>query len=305
MITTTRTSRTPVTHLFTVDVEEYFQVGAFQHIIPRQSWDFWPSRAKPSVERLLDVLARHDVKATCFVLGWFATRHPALVRALATNGHEIASHGWSHRSLSALSPDTFREEVRASKALLEGLVGRPVVGFRAPNFSIVPGGEWAFDVLLEEGYRYDSSLFVHRRRSDSGYPGSHPAAHEIVRASGRIIELPIAVRGWAGIPVPASGGGYFRHLPYAVTRGAFARLSRRGTPGVFYIHPWELDPDQPRVRAPLATRLRHYTGLRQAPARLERLLSEFAFTSVVRHPTLGFSERPREARVDICMAAVQ
>ena len=278
-----------VTHLLTVDVEEYFQVGAFEGVIPREQWEQWPSRAEPSIARLLDLFARHEVKATCFVLGWFAKHHPRLVRALAADGHEIASHGWSHRSLTALTRDGFRDEVRSSKALLEQIVGHAVVGFRAPNFSIVPGREWAFDVLLEEGYLYDSSLFVHRKRRNSGYPAARATVHEIARVNGRIMELPIAARGWLGIPLPASGGGYFRHLPYAITHDAFARLTRRGTPGVFYIHPWELDAGQPRVNAPLRTRLRHYTGIRRAETRLDRLLSEFAFTSVRRHPMLGFA----------------
>lgn len=290
MLKTTH-DRPAVTHLLTVDVEEYFQVGAFERVIAREQWDHWPSRAEPSIARLLDVFARQEVKATCFVLGWFAKRHPRLVRALAADGHEIASHGWSHRSLTELTPEGFRDEVRTSKALLEQIVGKPVTGFRAPNFSIVPGREWAFDILLEEGYLYDSSLFVYRKRRNSGYPSAHPTAHEILRANGRIMELPIAARGWFGVALPAAGGGYFRHLPYAVTRDAFARLTRRGTPGVFYIHPWELDVEQPRVKAPLRTRLRHYTGIGSAEARLDRLLSEFAFTSVRRHPTLGFAER--------------
>lgn len=283
-------SAATVTHVLTVDVEEYFQVGAFERVIPRDDWERWPSRAAPSIERLLDVFARHEVTATCFVLGWFARRHPRLVRALASAGHEVASHGWSHRSLTALAPTEFRDEIRRSKALLEQIVGKPVVGYRAPNFSIVPGREWAFDVLLDEGYLYDSSLFVHRKRRNSGYPSAHPAAHEIVRENGRIMELPIAARGWMGVALPASGGGYFRYLPYAVTRDAFARLNRRGTPGVFYIHPWELDAEQPRVKAPLATRIRHYTGISRAEPRLDRLLADFAFASVRRHPTLGFAE---------------
>jgi len=175
--------------------------------------------------------------------------------------------------------------VRTSKELLEQLTGRPVHGFRAPNFSIVRGTEWAFDVLIEEGYRYDSSLFAHRRRARSGYPGVMGAPHRITRPSGSLLELPIAARARiAGVAVPAGGGGYFRHLPYAVTNNAFRALSARGEAGVFYIHPWELDPDQPRIGAPPLTRLRHYTGIRRSDARLARLLSDFEFTSVERHP---------------------
>jgi polysaccharide deacetylase family protein (PEP-CTERM system associated) len=275
-----------VTHFFTVDVEEYFQVGAFEHVIARDEWQRWPSRAEPSLMRLLELLARHDVKATCFVLGCFAERHPTLVRALVDAGHEIASHGWSHRSLVGLSPRAVRTELRASRDRLEQIAAVPVVGFRAPNFSIVPGLDWVFDLLLEEGYAYDSSLFAYRRRPASGYPGACTTPHRLGRAGGTLLEIPIAVRGWAGVPVPAAGGAYFRHLPYLVTRRAFARATRRGTPSVFYIHPWELDPDQPRVNVSAATRLRHYGGIRRTAPRLERLLSEFSFTSIARHPSL-------------------
>lgn len=276
----------PVSHVFTVDVEEYFQVGAFERVIPRATWDSCPTRAEPAISRLIDLLARHDVKATCFVLGWFAKKHRMLVRALAAAGHEIASHGWSHRSVVGITPGLFRVELRSSKDLLEQIVGQPVIGFRAPNFSIVPGTEWAFDMLVEEGYEFDSSLFVHRKRRASGYPGASPAPHDIHCESGTLLEIPIAVQGWAGVPVPASGGGYFRHLPYAVTRRAFAKLTNDRTAGVFYIHPWELDAEQPRVRASLPTRVRHYAGIRGTPARLDRLLSEFSFTSIARHPAL-------------------
>lgn len=273
-----------VTHFFTVDVEEYFQVGAFEHVISRDSWEHWPSRADASVDLLLDLLERHGVKATCFVLGWFAQRHPAVVRRLADAGHEIASHGWSHRSLVELTPAQFATELRTSKDLLEQIAGQRVAGFRAPNFSIVPGLEWAFDVLIDEGYRFDSSLFANRHRPASGFPGARTTVHHIRRPNGRILEVPLAVRGWMGRPVPASGGGYFRLLPYAVTRRAFAELSARGVPGVFYIHPWELDARQPRVAVALPTRVRHYTGIRRASQRLERMLSEFSFTSIAAHP---------------------
>ncbi len=277
----------PVTHIFTVDVEEYFQVGALERVIPRESWESWPTRAEPALRCLTDVLARHGVKATCFVLGWFAKRNRALVRALADTGHEIASHGWSHRSLVDLTPASLRAELRRSKDLLEDITGQRVLGFRAPNFSLVPGTEWAFDALLDEGYEYDSSLFVHRQRRGSGYPGACVRAHEIRRSGGTLFEIPVAVRGWAGVRVPASGGGYFRHLPYGVTRAAFAAMSRQGAPGVFYIHPWELDVEQPRVRASLLTRLRHYAGIPHTASRLDRLLSEFSFTSIARHPSIG------------------
>ncbi len=275
-----------VTHFFTGDVEDYFQVGAFEQAIPRDEWPRWPTRAEPSLGRLVDLLARHDVKATCFVLGCFAERHRTLVRSLVDAGHEIASHGWSHRSLVGLSPRAVRTELRTSKNLLEQIAGAPVVGFRAPNFSVVPGLDWVFDVLLEEGYTYDSSLFVHRRRPASGYPGACELPHHLWRSGGTLLEIPIATRGWIGVPVPAAGGGYFRHFPYRVTQRAFARATRQMVPSVFYIHPWELDADQPQVKASLPTRLRHYTGIRRTAPRLERLLSDFSFTSIARHPAL-------------------
>ena len=275
-----------VAHFFTVDVEEYFQVGAFEHAIPRDDWHRWPTRAEPSLVRLLDLLDRYGVKATCFVLGCFAEQHRALVRALVDGGHEVASHGWSHRSLVGLSPRAVRTELRTSKNLLEQIAGVPVVGFRAPNFSIVPGLDWVFDLLLEEGYTYDSSLFVHRSRPASGYPGACATPHRLWRSGGMLLEIPIAARAWIGVPVPASGGGYFRHLPYLVTQRAFARSTRQRTPSVFYIHPWELDVEQPRVKVSLPTRLRHYAGIRRTAPRLERLLSDFSFTSIARHPSL-------------------
>jgi polysaccharide deacetylase family protein (PEP-CTERM system associated) len=285
----------PVSHILTVDVEEYFQVGAFDRVIARSDWHRWPSRAEATIDRMIDLFARHGVHSTCFVLGWLAERYPRLVRRLAAAGHEIASHGWHHQSVTSLTPEAFRSDVRRSRHLLQQITGERVLGYRAPNFSIVPGSEWAFDVLIEEGYEYDSSLFIHRRRRNSGYPSAYPNPHEIPRPSGHIVELPIAVCGWAGTTVPASGGAYFRYLPYSVTRRAFERHGRQGTPGVFYIHPWELDPDQPRVPAQTLTRVRHYTGLRRTLPRLEQLLTDFRFASVREHPSLGFCRVEEDA----------
>ncbi|MFQ5745734.1 MAG: XrtA system polysaccharide deacetylase [Gemmatimonadota bacterium] len=269
------------THVFSVDVEEYFQVHAFESRIARDEWESMPSRVERGVDALLGLLDRHDARATFFVLGWIGRRHPDLVRRIAAEGHEIASHGWSHRRVSELRREAFREEVRDSRALLGDLAGRAVIGYRAPSFSLLPGCEWAFDVLLEEGYRYDSSLFP-IRRANYGYPGALPEPHLIAREAGVILELPMTLATWRGIRIPASGGGYFRQLPYRISRHAFRQRAENGTPAVFYVHPWELDPDQPRVRAPWLTRRRHYGGLATVGERLERLLSEFRFTSVDR-----------------------
>jgi polysaccharide deacetylase family protein (PEP-CTERM system associated) len=266
-------------HYFTVDVEEYFQVSAFEAFVSREQWPDMESRVCKSMERLLEILAEHDVKGTFFVLGWVAERYPHLVRTLVESGHEIASHGWDHRRVTEQTPEEFRESVRRSRGLLEDLAGQPVVGFRAPSFSIVPGREWALDILVEEGYRYDSSLFPIRRRG-YGFPSAERDPHWIARPAGRLLEIPPMTVARCGINIPAAGGAYFRFLPYALVRAALTQAQRRGVSGTFYIHPWELDAEQPRLPVPLATRLRHYTGLKGTVARLRRLLAEFRFRPI-------------------------
>jgi polysaccharide deacetylase family protein (PEP-CTERM system associated) len=271
--------RSTLKHFFTVDVEEYFQVNAFEDIVSRDAWPSFPSRVALNVDRMLEVLARFGVRGTFFTLGWVAKRHPRVVTRIAAAGHEIASHGWWHRKVTSLTVSEFREEVRSTKALLEDITGTPVQGYRAPSFSIVPGREWAFDVLIEEGYTYDSSIFpVHR--TDYGYPDAPPIAHIIERPAGRLCEFPLATMIWNGVRIPAAGGGYFRHFPYNIIRRAFREHTDQGLPAVFYIHPWELDPEQPRLPVSLLTKVRHYGGLRATGERLERLLGEFRFTSL-------------------------
>jgi len=266
-------------HHFTVDLEEYFQVSAFEPHVARSEWDRFESRVVGQVDRLLDLLARHEARATFFVLGWVAQRRPELIRALAGAGHEIASHGWDHVRVTHQTPHQFRESIRRSKDLLEEITAHPVLGFRAPSFSIVPGKEWALDVLVEEGYRYDSSLFP-VRRPGYGYPNglSHP--HWLDRPSGRLAEIPPTTLNLWGMRLPAAGGAYFRLLPYSVIRAALRQCERAGTPGTFYIHPWEIDPAQPRLHVSWLTRLRHYGGLGRTLGRLERLLAEFQFTAM-------------------------
>jgi polysaccharide deacetylase family protein (PEP-CTERM system associated) len=269
-----------VRHFFTVDVEEHFQVSAFEAVVDRVSWHRFESRVARNVDLVLEVLARHSATATFFVLGWVAERQAEVVRAIANAGHEIASHGQDHKRVTSQTALEFRESVRRSKAVLEDLVGKPVVGFRAPSFSIVPGKEWVFDILLEEGYQYDSSLFPIRRPGGYGYASAPRHPHWIVRPAGRLVELPLTtLRQWRW-NLPASGGAYFRILPYALTRAAFAESERRRVPGIFYLHPWEVDPAQPRLKGPPSARLRHYTGLARTLPRLERLLDEFGFTSI-------------------------
>lgn len=265
--------------MFSVDLEEHFQVSAFESLVAREHWPTHPSRVEASTDRLLDLLARHDARATFFTLGWLGERKPGLLRRIDAAGHEIASHTYWHRRLTDLDADAFREDLRRSKRVLEDAVGRPVLGFRAPTFSLVPGGEWAFDVLIEEGFTYDSSLFP-IRRPGYGYPGATPVPHVLERPAGRLFELPMTTLSVRGVRLPASGGGWFRQLPYGLTRSALARCARTGTSGMFYVHPWELDPDQPRLPASRLARIRHYRGLELVEPRLERLLAEFRFASV-------------------------
>ena len=245
-----------------------------------------PSRVVENVDRLLDMLAEHDVLATFFVLGWVADRHPGVVRRIAEAGHEIGSHGWWHYRVSSLQPEEFREEVRSSKALLEDITGQPVSGYRAPSFSIQPDCRFAFEVLVEEGYLYDSSVFP-IWRPNYGWPGAPPIPHVIQCAAGALFEFPLATSALGTVRIPVAGGGYLRQLPLWFVQRAFRQHGAEGIPGVFYIHPWELDPGQPRMKVGPLTRMRHYRGLRSNADRLERLLREFRFTSVARRLAQG------------------
>lgn len=269
------------THIFTVDVEEYFHALALSKAAPRSRWHTLPSRVEYGTNALLELLARHDTVATFFVVGWVAEQFPGLVRRIAIGGHELASHGYWHRPVTSLEPEEFREDLIHSRVILEQVTGHRVRGFRAPSFSIVPGYEWAFDVLLEEGFTWDSSLFP-IRRPEYGYPDSPRDPYLIRRPAGNLVELPMATTKVLGVRVPAAGGAYLRHLPYSLTARAFREHSARQVPAIFYVHPWEVDPGQPRLHAPAISRLRHYRGLEGMMGRIERLLGEFAFTSVER-----------------------
>jgi len=266
-------------HHFTVDVEEYFHVAALAHWIPRSSWERRESRLGGALTWLLDALERHGARGTFFVLGWVAERHPELVREIAHAGHEVASHGLDHVRVTAQDARQFRASVRRTKQLLEDITAAPVHGFRAPNFSIVPGRECALDVLVEEGYLYDSSLFP-VRRPGYGYPGARRDPYWLERAAGRLAEFPPATLCMGAVCLPAAGGAYFRLFPYALVRAALRQSEARGAPGTIYIHPWELDPDQPRLPVPWLVRLRHYGGLEGTRERLRRLLREFRFVPI-------------------------
>jgi polysaccharide deacetylase family protein (PEP-CTERM system associated) len=266
-------------HHFTVDVEEYFQVSALAPFISRDSWDTIAPRIEVGMNQLLDMLAERGAFGTFFVLSWIALKHPSLVREIANCGHEVASHGTDHRRVTDLDPAQFRKSVRESKSILEDITRSPVFGYRAPSFSIVRGHEWALEILAEEGYRYDSSLFP-VRRSGYGFEGGVRDPHQLMLSGLPLHEVPPATLKVGSAILPAAGGAYFRHLPYSLVHSALASAEKRGVPGTFYIHPWELDPDQPAVATPFKTRLRHYGGLSRTGPRIKRLLSNFEFQSI-------------------------
>lgn len=282
-------------HHFTVDVEEYFQVHALRPFVARTDWDRLPGRVEAPTRVLLELLAEHGATATFFVLGWIAARRPHLVREIAEAGHEVASHGWGHEPVGDLTPERFRESVRRSRRAIEDAAGASVSGYRAPSFSIAPTRDWAFDVLLEEGYRYDSSVFPGRGH---GWPATLRDPHPVERATGILREIPPATLRVAGRVLPAGGGAFLRLLPYALVSGALRQAERRRQPATLYVHPWEVDPGQPRLRVPPLTRIRHYGGLHRTLPRLRKLLAEFRFQSIARtlaHPAPAASSSHAEA----------
>jgi polysaccharide deacetylase family protein (PEP-CTERM system associated) len=266
-------------HFFTVDVEEYFQVKALESVVAPDDWLNHPSRVGRSVDILLATLARYNARGTFFVLGWLAKHRAEVIRAIASAGHEVASHGFAHQRVTTLSRAQFREDIRSSKRMLEDVTGQPVLGYRAPNFSIVPGYEWAFDVLIEEDYSYDSSLFP-IRRGGYGYPASPRKPYIMHRSAGALAEFPLATTSFLRLAIPAAGGAYLRQFPLAVIRRAFRESAARGESATFYIHPWEVDPDQPRLPVSAFNRVRHYRGLATTLPRIEALPGEFRFDCI-------------------------
>lgn len=271
-----------IVNAMSIDVEDYFQVSAFDDVVARSAWGGMESRVVENTGRLLDVFAEFGVRATFFVLGWVGERHPALLRRIAAEGHEIASHGYGHELVYRQTPDAFRADVRRARAVLEDQAGRPVVGYRAPSYSITERSLWALDVLVEEGCEFDSSIFP-VRHDRYGIPGSPRHPYLIARPAGSLIELPPATVVWGGANLPVAGGGYFRLLPYTFTRWGFTRINEsERQPAVFYLHPWEIDPDQPRLPVGAITGFRHYRNLDRTESRLRRLLTDFAFDTVGR-----------------------
>jgi len=264
----------------TVDVEDYFHVSAFDDVVSRDAWPGMQSRVVANTERLLDLFDEYDVRSTFFVLGWVADRHPALVRAIVARGHELASHGYAHRLVYSQTEREFREDVRRAKGLLEDAGGVAVYGYRAPSFSVTSRSLWALDVLLEEQYRYDASIFP-IRHDRYGIPDAPRWPHAIERPAGRVFEVPGSTVRLGGTNLPVAGGGYFRILPYAWTRFGISRVNRvERQPIVFYLHPWEIDPAQPRLPAGRLSRFRHYRNLHKTEHRLRCLMQDFQFASL-------------------------
>jgi len=269
---------TTVTNAMTVDVEDYFQVQAFASVIDRAAWDMFPCRVEANVDRILQQFDRAGVTATFFTLGWIADRYPGVVRRIVAAGHELASHGhgYGHARADGQSPDEFRADVRRARGMLQDLGGVSVVGYRAPTFSIGPRNPWAFDVLDEEGYAYSSSVYP-VRHDLYGAPDAPRFPYR--PGNGALIEIPMTTVRIGGRNLPCAGGGYFRLMPYALFRMLFRRFnSREAASGVFYFHPWEIDPSQPRVpAASRVSRFRHTVNLAAMQGRLEHLLRDFTW----------------------------
>ena len=267
----------PVINAMTVDVEDYFHVSVFDGILPRASWDTLESRVSANTARLLDIFDEHAVRGTFFVLGWVAERFPDLVRQIAGRRHEIASHGYAHRLVYDQTPAAFRDDVRRAKRILEDTSGQQVLGYRAPSYSITPRSLWALDVLVEEGYRYDSSIFP-IRHDRYGIAVSQRQPYRIDRPHGSIVEFPGSTTRVGPMNLPIAGGGYFRIFPYQWAHWGISRVNRLERRAVvFYLHPWEIDPDQPRLAAGRLGTFRHYRNLALTESRLRRLLGDFKF----------------------------
>jgi polysaccharide deacetylase family protein (PEP-CTERM system associated) len=269
-----------VTNALTIDVEDYFQVSAFAPHIDRERWDSLPCRVERNIDCIMALLSDANVRATFFTLGWIAERYPHVVRRIAAAGHEIASHGFAHRRASDQDAGQFLADIARAKSILEDVAGCAVQGYRAPSFSIGPANPWAFDCIARAGYRYSSSVYP-IRHDHYGAPGGQRFPH---RSAPGLIEIPIATVRMFGANWPAGGGGYFRLLPYAVSKWSLRRINEvDARPATFYFHPWEMDPEQPRVDGlDFRTRFRHYVNLSRMATRISRLLEDFRWDRVDR-----------------------
>jgi polysaccharide deacetylase family protein (PEP-CTERM system associated) len=267
---------TRVVNALSIDVEDYFHVSAFAPHIARDRWDAMECRIEENIERILALLDEAGASATFFTLGWIAERYPHTVRRICEAGHELASHGFAHERASAQDAGAFLADIRLAKAIIEDVTGHEVRGYRAPSFSIGESNPWAFDAIVQAGYRYSSSVYP-IRHDHYGMPSAPRFAHEVRPG---LVEVPIATIRLLNVNLPAGGGGYFRLLPYPLSRWSIRQINDRdGQPAMFYFHPWELDPDQPRVHGARAgARFRHYVNLRRMAPRIARLLRDFQWS---------------------------
>ncbi|KKC27024.1 XrtA system polysaccharide deacetylase [Sphingomonas sp. SRS2] len=274
-----RPDRPVVINGLSVDIEDWFQVGAFERTIRREDWDSLTSRVERNSDAVIDLFGRMGAKATFFTLGWVAERHPALIRRIVEAGHELASHGWDHVRVFTMTPDQFRDDLRRTRAVLEDLGGQKVSGYRAPSFSIDKRTPWAHEILAEDGYAYSSSV-APIAHDHYGWPEAPRFAFRPVAGSA-LVELPVTTAKLGGRTVAAGGGGFFRLFPYVFSRWAIRQVNAEQRPAIFYFHPWEIDPGQPRVAdAPLKSKLRHYTRLGAMEGKLERVIGEFSWGRV-------------------------
>jgi polysaccharide deacetylase family protein (PEP-CTERM system associated) len=269
-----------IRNAMTVDVEEHFQVSALSEAISRSQWEGCESRVENNTRRLLDLFDESGVKGTFFVLGWVAERQRKLISEIASRGHEVACHGYSHQLVYDQEPEIFYEETQYAKRILEDIVQRPVLGYRAASYSITSRSHWALDVLLELGFVYDSSIFP-VRHDRYGMPGTPRLPYRIELSGGSLVEFPLTTVRMLGANLPVAGGGYFRLYPYFLSRAGLRSVNKsQQAPFVFYLHPWEIDPEQPRVKVSGLSRFRHYNNLDRCETRLTRLLRDFRFTTM-------------------------
>ncbi len=261
----------------TVDVEDYFHVGAFEKDISRDDWDNMPCRVEKNTQQILDLFDRHNVKATFFILGWVCTRYPELIKEINNRGHEVASHSIGHHRVGDLSRSEFIEDINNSKKLLEDTIGEAVIGYRAPSFSIGEKNIWALECLKEAGYLYSSSIYP-IRHDHYGMPSAPRFSFEPIEGS-EFLEMPVTTFELFGKKFPCGGGGYFRLLPYSLSKMAMDRVNKKDQQAcIFYFHPWEIDPGQPRqTQASLKSRFRHYTNLDVMEAKIEKILMDFSW----------------------------
>jgi len=265
-------------HAMTIDVEDYFQVGAFEKLISPKDWDSMPMRVERNTNLLMEIFDEQEVRATFFCLGWVAERFPELVRRIVDEGHELASHGTMHQRASAQSRDEFKNDVGGAKRLLEDISGKPLIGYRAPSFSFTKSNQWVYEVLAEEGYRYSSSVYP-VAHDHYGIPDAPRSRYQ---TDAGVDEIPLSTLNMFGKNFPISGGGYFRLYPYEITRWSLKKFVKNESfPYIFYMHPWEVDPDQPRVEGASAkSRFRHYLNLSRVEGRLKSLLKDFHWGSM-------------------------